>query len=64
MLKFAYQYREAIDRITGDCAMKLREYELLESEWETVKHLRDSLKVRIQTIIEFHYDYRSTDQTV
>lgn len=46
MLKFAYLYREAIDKITGDRAMKLREYELLESEWETVKHLRDSLKVR------------------
>ena len=37
MLKFAYLYREAIDRITNDHAMKLRDYELLESEWETVK---------------------------
>ena len=47
MLKFAYTYREAIDRITGDRAMKLRDFELFESEWETVKQLRDSLKVRI-----------------
>ena len=47
MLKFAYSYREAIDKITGEGAMKLRDYELLESEWETVKHLHDSLKVRI-----------------
>ena len=46
MLKFAYTYREAIDRITGDREMKLRDYELFESEWETVKQLRDSLKVR------------------
>lgn len=46
MLKFACLYREAIDKITGDYAMKLKEYELLESEWETVKQLRDSLKVR------------------
>ena len=37
MLKFAYSYHEAIDKITGDRAMKLRDYELLESEWETVK---------------------------
>ena len=47
MLKFAYSYCEAIDKITGERGMKLRDYELLESEWETVKHLRDSLKVRI-----------------
>ena len=47
MLKFAYLYREAIDKITGERALKLRDYELLESEWETVKQLRDSLKVHI-----------------
>ena len=47
MLKFAYLYREAIDKITGERALKLRDYELLESEWETVKQLRDSLKVCI-----------------
>ena len=47
MLKFACSYHEAIDRITGDCAMKLRDYELLESEWETVKQLQDSLKASI-----------------
>ena len=54
MLKFAYLYWEAIDRITGDCALKLRDYELLESEWETVKQLHNSLKVCI-TIIYFLY---------
>ena len=57
MLKFAYTYREAIDRITGDRSMKLRDYELSEREWETVKELRDSLKVRIN----FHYCISSTD---
>ena len=64
MLKFAYQYREAIDKITGDRALKLRDYELLESEWETVKQLRDSLKVRIHTTIYFCHYYCSTDQTI
>jgi hypothetical protein len=54
MLKFAYLYREAIDKITGDRAMKLRDYELSEREWQTVKELRDSLKVRIH-IIYLHY---------
>jgi hypothetical protein len=45
MLKFAFLYRKAIDTITGDCAMNLRDYELLEAEWKTVKRLCDSLKV-------------------
>ena len=36
MLKFAYTYHEAIDRITGDRAMNLRDYELSDNEWETV----------------------------
>lgn len=45
MLKFAYTYRPAIDKLTGDRDMKLRDYELLESEWEIVKQLRDCLKV-------------------
>ena len=43
MLKFAYAYREAIDRITGDRAMNLRDCELSDNEWETVKQLCDSL---------------------
>ena len=50
MLKFTYTYHEAIDKITGDRAMKLRDYELLKSEWETVKQLQDSLKVRPHVI--------------
>jgi hypothetical protein len=53
MLKFAYQYREAIDKITGDQAMKLSEYKLLESEWETIKQHCNSLKVCI-FIFSFH----------
>ena len=43
ILSFAYLYREAIDIITGDHAMKLRGLKLVESEWETVKRLHDSL---------------------
>ena len=55
MLKFAYSYQEAIDRITGDRALKLRDYELLENEWETVKQLRNSLKVCIYIIYFLYY---------
>ena len=63
MLKFAYLYFEAIDKITGECAMKLRDYELLESEWEMVKQLRDSLKVHIHNITSIYFNYYSTDLT-
>ena len=52
MLSFAYQYREAIDIITGDRAMKLRGLELAESEWESVKELRDSLAGPVETWME------------
>jgi len=46
MLKFSYTYRDAIDKLTGERALKLRDYELTEGEWEIVKQLRDSLRVR------------------
>ena len=59
MLKFMYLYQEAIDRITGDHALKFRDYELLESEWETVKQLHDSLKVRIYIIYFLYYSIAS-----
>ena len=45
MLKFACTYREAIDKITDDRSMKLRDYELKDQEWKIVEELRDSLKV-------------------
>src|SRR5271154_2091340 len=45
MLKFAVKYRSALDSITGNRDMKLREYELSGEEWNIVKHLRDVLKV-------------------
>jgi hypothetical protein len=45
MLKFACTYREAINKITDDRAMKLRDYELKDREWKIVEELRDSLKV-------------------
>ena len=39
MLVFALEYRQAIDRITGDRDM--RKYELLEEEWGLVQQLCD-----------------------
>ena len=45
MLDFAYQYRVAINKITDICDMKLRAYKIEAHEWETVRQLRDLLKV-------------------
>jgi hypothetical protein len=45
MLEFAIEYREALDSITGNQKMKLRQYELTEEDWIIATHLRDVLKV-------------------
>jgi hypothetical protein len=45
MLVFAVEYREALDSITGNLRMKLRQYELTEEDWEIATKLRDVLKV-------------------
>ncbi|KAI0686095.1 hypothetical protein C8T65DRAFT_591468 [Cerioporus squamosus] len=39
------KHREAIDRLCGDIANNLREYELTPAEWEIVRQLREVLKV-------------------
>ena len=45
MLEFAVDYREALDSITGNQKMKLRQYELAEEDWEIATKLCDVLKV-------------------
>ena len=47
MLDFAVEHITAIDTITGDREMKLRQYELNEDDWEMAHQLWDVLKVRI-----------------
>lgn len=51
MLSFALQYRSALDQICGDRDMKLRKYELLESEWKVAKELCEVLRVRLHFIL-------------
>ena len=46
MLEFAVEYREALDSITRNQKMKLRQYELNEEDWEIATKLRDVLKVK------------------
>jgi len=45
MLEFAIEYREALESITGNQRMKLRQYELTEEDWTIATQLRDVLKV-------------------
>jgi hypothetical protein len=45
MLKFAIMYHEALDTITGDQEMKLRQYEMDEDKWEIASQLCKVLKV-------------------
>lgn len=45
MLKFAVEHQEAIDSITGNQKMKLRQYELAEEDWTIATKLCDVLKV-------------------
>jgi hypothetical protein len=47
MLDFAVEHITAIDAITSDHDMKLRQYELSEDEWDVARQLRDVLKVCI-----------------
>jgi hypothetical protein len=45
MLDFAIEYRDALDTITGDRDMNLRQYELSKDDWKVAIQLRDVLKV-------------------
>ena len=45
MLTFALKYREALESITGNQKMKLRQYELSDEDWHIAGKLRDVLKV-------------------
>jgi hypothetical protein len=45
MLDFSIDYRPALDIITSERDMKLRQFELSKEEWEMAVHLRDVLKV-------------------
>lgn len=45
MLKFAYIYREAINRLTDNRALNLSHCGISDNEWALVGQLRDVLKV-------------------
>lgn len=45
MLNFAYIYCDAYNELTSNQEMKMRKYEIEDSEWEIVKQLAEVLKV-------------------
>ena len=47
MLDFAIKHIAAINAITSDRDMELRQYKLSEDEWDVACQLQDVLKVRI-----------------
>ena len=47
MLDFAIKHIAAVNAITSNRDMKLRQYELSEDEWDVARQLRDVLKVCI-----------------
>ena len=54
MLEFAIEYCEALESITGNQRMKLRQYELTEEDWEITTQLCDILKVHYYAL-SFNY---------
>lgn len=51
MLTFALEYRDALESITRNQKMKLRQYELSEEDWHIVGKLHDVLKVHIYLFV-------------
>jgi hypothetical protein len=47
MLNFAYTYRAAYNEITANRDMKMRKYEIQDTEWKTVEQLTLLLKVSV-----------------
>lgn len=54
MLEFAIEYREALEAMTGNQKMKMRQYELTEEDWNIATQLRDVLKVRYYYLLFNH----------
>ena len=56
MLLFALKYQRTLNIITGDCEMKLRQYEMDDEEWGIATELCDVLKVFKDATLFFSHD--------
>lgn len=54
MLDFAVEHITAINTITGNRDMKLRQYKLSEDDWDMARQLRDVLKVSVRLSANFY----------
>jgi len=52
MVKFAVEYRAAIDTMTAACDLDLQRYELIPEEWKIAVELRNMLKVGVFHIVD------------
>jgi hypothetical protein len=59
MLSFAIKYCAAIDTITAERAMKLRDYELGREEWNVAEQLCDILEVCCSILLQISLQYQS-----
>lgn len=55
MLKFALKFQDAVNKILGERAWNMREYELSPDEWKIASQLRDVLKARF-AVFAVNYD--------
>jgi hypothetical protein len=55
MLKFAITYRSALDAMTANRNLKLRNFELDNDEWNSAEKLRDTLRVRTFPLLLFSF---------
>ena len=61
MVQFAVAYHEPLNDLTGSRAMKLRNYELTEEEWQIAEQLSGVLNVSIYFTIIAYYLHLSLD---
>jgi hypothetical protein len=54
MIEFAVRYRAALDMITSDRDMGLRDYEMSREEWEIAGHLVEVLKVGSSALLTWN----------
>jgi hypothetical protein len=52
MMAFVLNYRDAIDQLTGDRALKLRAYELDNEDWGIIEDLVAILEVRWNSLAD------------
>jgi hypothetical protein len=60
MLSFTYTYCDAYNELTRNRDMKMRKYEIEDSEWEIVKQLADVLKVCVyffHSVVTFFHTF-------